>query len=292
LREEVFKKKRARVTVAAEQKTPQQAMKATTPSTASLSKAQVLEVVRGWQGEQYHATVLRSRPDDDRIVIRLADTAYGSVILKLWKRPGVKGFLRRITRTASVFREWRMSRHLQTAGVAAPVVLGYAMLAGPEWPYTEALISLDLGELTSGPDRVKALLAEGRLQEVARFESQLIDLTVLMIEHGVLDSDHSIANVALTNDGQLIRLDFELARSVFAPRMHPKLLGLMLGRLVVSYAFQVQPDTARAEQFAHRLAQRVGASRRILVHGKRFIDSRLERARTGDNIHLDLQLNW
>src|SRR5205085_1383815 len=118
-------------------------------SNISLAKAQVLEVVRGWQKQQYRATVLRSRPDDDRLVLRLPDTPHGSVILKLWKRPGPKGFLRRISRTASVYREWRMSRHLQRAGVAAPVVLGYAMLGDSQRPYTEALLSQDLGELTS-----------------------------------------------------------------------------------------------------------------------------------------------
>src|SRR5207253_1625066 len=163
-------------------------------------------------------------------------------------------------------REWLMSRHLQRAGVAAPVVMGYAMLARAEVPYTEALISQDLGALTSGPERIKTLLEEGRAAELARFESHLIELTVLMIDNGVLDPDHSVANVALTENGQLIRLDFELARSVLWPAMHHKLLGLMLGRLVISYAFVIQPDMARAEQFGCRLAERVGASPRILAH--------------------------
>lgn len=267
-------------------------MKFESPAIALLCKAQVLELVRGWQKQQYRATVLRSRPDDDRIVLRLSDTPWGSVILKLWKRPGFKGALRRISRTASVFREWRMSRHLQSAGVAAPVVMGYAMLGESERPYTEALVSQDLGELTSGPERIKALLAEGREQELSGFESRLIELTVRMIESGVLDPDHSVANVALSESGELIRLDFELARTVLMPRFHSRLLGLMIGRLVISYAFQVEPDLARAEQFARRLAERVGAWQRVLRYAKRFIESRQERAAMRDKVQIELKLDW
>jgi len=269
-----------------------EALKLDPTSSVSLSKAQVLELVRGWQKQQYRATVLRSRPDDDRLVLRLPDTPYGSVILKLWKGPGTMGFWRGVSRAAWVLREWRMSRHLQRAGVAEPGVMGYAMLGQRARAYTEALISQDLGELTSGPERIKTLLAEGRMTELARFESQLIELTVLMIDNGVLDPDHSVANVALTENGQLIRLDFELARSVLIPRMHRILLGLMIGRLVISYAFQVQSHMGRAEELARRLAERVDASPRGWRYAKWFIDSRQERAAARDNVHLKLQLDW
>ena len=76
-----------------------------------------------------------------------------------------------------------------------------------------------------------------------------------MVRAGLVDTDHRLPNFVTLPSGWPVRLDFELARRHRIPALTRRAYGIMLGTLVGSHAFAVQPDGARTRAFAARLLQ-------------------------------------
>jgi len=225
------------------------------------------------------ATV-RASPEPDR-----------GVVIKLWTRSGLGGMIRRWTRTGPAIREWRALQKLSRLGVDVPRPLAYCRL-GARARHTEALVLEDLGECRLGLMHVKDLLGARREQELEAFERHVIDTTAAMILSGTLDPDHRVTNFVVTAEGRPVRLDLELARDVAYPSLHWRMYGEMLGKLLGSYTFAVQPDTARVTDFAGRLVARVRPGSRVLRRCRAVVEQMLETQRIERGIDTRVSLPW
>jgi hypothetical protein len=258
----------------------------------AFSKAEFRSLVEEWSREELQSEVLRRRSDDDRNVSRVHLRDGRTVVLKLWKRPGLKGALRRVTRTASVFWEWRCLRRLERAAVSVPRALAYGVLRSTSTQYTEALAMEDLGPLVNAMDHVSGLVAAEDERGLRAIEDDLCRLTRSLLGAGVVDSDHSLMNMALDGNGKLVRLDFELARPVPSPRLAPTRYGIMLGRLIASYEFAVHPHDGRARRFAYRLADELKPGAGVLGRAHAYVARALQRQLERTGVVSSLKLEW
>ena len=255
-----------------------------------LSPVQVQTLVERFCTGSPQCTVLRRA--EGRVVCRIPLDAQSTVVLKLWAKYGRKAVIRQITRTGGLDREVRILRHLHRVGVQVPTVLGFSRLSLPHLPYTDAIVLEDLGSTTVALEYVKRLLRQGLIDEAREFEDAIIDLTVSLLRARVVDPDHGMVNIVVTDNGTPLRLDFEIARKVLSPYLVPHLFGEMIGRLVGSFAFAVQPDVARANSFARRLVRSVRPARNILRRARSQAERMLEKQRLEIGIDTRLDLSW
>lgn len=236
------------------------------------------------------ASVLNRR--HDALVIRLNIAPSQTTVVKLWVRPGLRGFIRRLTRTASAIREWRTLDCLHRARAAVPKPYACLHLASAAAPYTDPLFIEDLGPCEVALEYVKALFRQGQHDRLSAFEDDVITLTDTIIRAGIVDTDHSLVNTVVPAGGKPVRIDFELAQRVFHPAIATRLYGEMLGRLVGTYAFAVQPDVSRVVPFAERLQARVQAPARVLCLARSFAERMLDDQRREKAIDTRIDLGW
>jgi hypothetical protein len=227
----------------------------------------------------------------DGTTVRVTLESNLGVVIKLWTRSGLRGIVRRWTRTGPAIREWRALQRLSGLGVDVPRPLAYCHL-GPRALHTEAIILEDLGNCQVGMQHVKDLLGARRELELEMFESHVIETTATMIRSAILDPDHRITNFVVTAEGRPVRLDLELARCVAYPTLHWRMCGEMLGTLLGSYCFAVQPDTARVTDFARRLVARVRPGSRVLRRCRAVVEEMLETQRLNRGIDTRVDLPW
>ncbi len=252
--------------------------------------ASLARLAEGVSAGEREAEVLRAGRDDSTTLrVGVGD---GTAVLKLWKRPGVRGAARRWTGTGPADREWRMLRLVARAGVRAPRAIARFRLSGPGARHTDALFTEDLGVCEFALDYVKKPLASGDEAEVTRIEEGFIDATARLIGARVLDADNRATNYVVRANGELVRMDFEIARVVFSPAMRPALYGATLGVLIGSYAFAVQPQAWRAEAFALRLADRVRPPRRALEAAGEYVEGMMRKQRERAGIDTRVRLAW
>lgn len=231
--------------------------------------------------------VLRDRPDSR--VLRVS-TGKRTVISKVWAREGLRGTLRRLSRTSSCRREWRSMKRLRAAGLNVPSPLGIGRLPASGAPYTDVLFMEDIGESQIALDHVKQLIDLEDYDQLRRVEHEIIELTKRMLEAGVVDTDHGFGNIVVPTSGEVFRIDFELAKRVWFPRLRPSLSSRMLGRLLLTHIFSVQPDTERASEFAHHLHDQIRPSRRVGCETREYVNAGLavQRQRCGMDIQVNL----
>jgi len=229
---------------------------------------------------------------DGKLVSRITTDDCSSVVVKLWARPRFRGTVRQILRTGPLDRELHILHHLRRFGVKVPEVLGSCKLSLSRVPYTNALVLEDLGRVGTAMDHLKKLLHERPGREADHFEDQVIELTERIVQASVVDADHSMINIVTTKCGRPARLDFEIARKVPSPRCAPRTWGAMMGRLVATHAFTVQPDIERIIQFATRLADRTRTPRGVLRRARILADRMMETQRREDGIDTRFELQW
>ncbi len=215
-----------------------------------------------------------------------------SVIAKLWRRPGIRGAVSRLARVNTSYREWRALKLLSGSGLPSPRPLGYFRLRSPAARHDEAILSEDLGECRNATAHVKHLLAANDFDAIARFEAELVSITKRMIEIRLIDTDHRIPNFVVTPVGRLVRLDFELAARVTCLKLSAQRYGIMLGRLVGTYVFAVQPDVVHAVSFAQCLAERLSPPRRVLRHARNEVRRLLDGQYRSTGIASRIKLPW
>mgnify|MGYP001202677906 CR=1 FL=1 len=215
-----------------------------------------------------------------------------SVVVKLWNRPGWRGALRRLTHTGSGSREYLALCRLQSQNVGTPLPLAFLRVKDSNVPYTEALVSSDLGMCGDSTEHFKRLLTGGDEVAIGAFEDRIIDTTAGLLRANLVDPDHRLPNFVITPDGRPVRLDFELCRHVGSVRWHPRLVGLMLGTFLGSYVFAVQPDLRRAGHFARRLREAVRPSSTVCRIAARRVAEMTERQRRETGIDSSLPDVW
>jgi hypothetical protein len=68
--------------------------------------------------------------------------------------------------------------------------------------------------------------------------------------------------------------------------------GRMLGRLMGSYTFAVQPDDQRVRRFAQQLASQLGPPRRAMRVAQRYLDAMLAEQKARKNIDMNVANVW
>lgn len=202
--------------------------------------------------------ILRQRADG---LVAGVSTADGqSVVVKMWKRPGPRGWYRRLTRTGNLDREWTILHRLYARGLPVPQPIARCRFRRPLNGYTDAILIEDLGRWPRAIDQVRKMLDSGDETVYRTFETGLLELTSDVLEAGVVDEDHHLVNILVRPTGDVARIDFEIAARARFPSLHSAQLAEMLANLLSSYLFAVQPRFELADEFAHRLDARLELS--------------------------------
>ena len=221
---------------------------------------------------------LRER-GSDVLIARVPLDDGQTAIFKFWNRPGFNGTMRRLTRTGTAHRECRALQHLERHGMRVPGVYALLRLKVGKARHTDCLVEEDLGVCADTTEFLKTLISSGADEEQSRFEGEILRATRIMVESHLLDTDHRLPNFVVISGGHPVRLDFELAQRVVHRCFHGKQYGMMLGALLGSYVFAVQPDQDRMMRFAEKLVEELQPPKAALqVAGARIKDM-LERQR-------------
>jgi len=256
-----------------------------------LSKAQMTTWARGFcRGELPHDVLRDKRPHS--VVARLRPEGEPSVILKLWNKPGLKGVLRKITRTDPLSKEVRVLRLFQQSAIRVPKILGYCQFSDRSLPGTGALFLEDLGSCALALEHVKALIRDGKEAELEAFEADVLDITQKLVRARLIDADHTFVNLVVDPAGTLYRLDYEIARRVLSVSLANKAYGTMLGRLLASYTFAVQPDVPRTYDFARRVIDALHPSRRALRHAEAYVGQAMDVQHAIVGIRTEVSFPW
>ena len=148
----------------------------------------------------------------------------------------------------------------------------------------------DLGACEQAIEHFKGLVRTGEEAPIRAFEDQLIDITVRMIEGGVLDFDHGLINMVVPTSGQPIRLDLEHAKVYRWHRWRTKLRARMLGHLVLTHLFAVQPNSAITEAFSRRLFSSVPVTSQVSTAIEQYVWQALERQESEIGLKVAFQL--
>lgn len=249
------------------------------------------ELIREFSKGTIRYQELKNRSSDCRVLrLQISDTE--SVILKIWNRPGLPGLLRRITRTLPFHKEQKGIELLHRSGVRVPATLGHERIQGLGLSFTDALFLEDLGQCTIAVKHVKKLRLEGREEELQRFVDECIDMTRKIVEAGILDLDHHFMNIVATPSGRAARLDLEIAERPSRGSLPSALYGEMLGRLIGTFSYAVQPDGPdRVTAFSRALVEALDPPAAVLRAATIQFDTmrRIERERGVDMI---LPLPW
>jgi hypothetical protein len=240
---------------------------------------------------QIEKQVLNHR-DPRRLVVRVPTTAGKTAILKLWDRSGAKGRLRAFLRNDSLSYEWSALARLHRCGAAVPRPIGQCRLSWRETRFTHALFLEDLGKCQMAGYYIRDLMLAGEEKKLLETEDEAIGLVCSMLRAGLVDTDRSIYNIVLAQDGKLYLLDFELARRIRLQALSAASCARMLGRLIVTYTFAVQPQSHRAGAFALRLAERVRPPPRVLHLTRKYVEASLEEQHRSAGVRTESFLPW
>ena len=205
--------------------------------------------------------ILQTRVDVVTIRYWLEDER--SVIVKLWNRPGFRGWARRLSRTAPAIREAQALSRVNERYGSSPALLGQFRLDRPTHQHTEALVMEDLHPCRIGFLELMDAARLGDDQSVMKMNRSIIRLTEQLIEASILDTDHRLTNMLVTKDGCWHRVDYEHARCVRRTDRHPHWLGEMLGRLLATQIFAVQPQLQYVDDIAKYIQSMVKSDVRV-----------------------------
>jgi hypothetical protein len=225
-------------------------------------------------------------------VVRLEPPFASPVVLKLWLHHGLKAQLRRASRTDPVSREVRMLRRMESLNVPVPKVLGSRWLSARECGYTGAILLEDLGDCVTAVEKIKTLCQEKNYDALERLEASILEITKKIVSGGLLDTDHSLVNMVVSPNGSLYRLDVEFAVRVRFPNLFSGWYGGMLGRLLSSHAFAVQPDAALTYRFAEALVEMLKPGHRVLALTKVRVEHEMEKQAKSIGLTTKVELPW
>jgi hypothetical protein len=231
---------------------------------------------------------LKERNDASTLRVHIESDA--TLIVKLWKRPGIPGHLRRATGTDPAGREFRALARLLEAGIAVPAPLGTASFALAGSEFTDALFLEDLGSCETAFEHLKILIRLGDEARVERFLGEVVAMTAAIVERDIIDADHSLNNLVVTARGKLVRLATEIAREL--PGRPAKPYGIMLGRLIGSCVFAVQPEIERLGPFASALVERLDPDPAVLLEASAEVARMLGAQRCNKALDTRVSLPW
>ena len=226
---------------------------------------------------------------DFRLVVRRNWHDGTPVVVKLWARPGLKGTLRRFLGQSAARYEFRNLRMMARIGVPAPRAIAYGRAPANRFGYTDVMVMEDLGDCETAGRYLKARIEAADEAAVAKFEAEVIRMTGILARARIIDFDHSMVNIVVTG-ARPIRLDLEKARRVPWIGLRPGLYARMIGQLLGTYVFAVQPDTDRARHFAEKLFTEISPTPAVVAGAQAHLDAMLKRQKDGIGIDVALTL--
>jgi len=260
------------------------------PAPAALDRDATLSAASAVSRGDERAEVLQIRVDV--LTARYRIDGGPSVIVKLWNRPGWRGWLRRATRSAPFSRESIALRRLGDLNGPAPRLLGSFLLDRRSHRHTEALVIEDLGPARDAFDVVAELAGDRADAALADVDDALARLTADMLDAGIVDDDHRLTNMIRPADGRWYRIDFEHARCMRSPARPRRRRGIMLGRLMGTYVFAVQPRLELADRFFERVRGLAGGDRRVRAAASEIVAGMLEQQVRTNNVRTTYELPW
>ena len=92
-------------------------------------------------------------------------------------------------------------------------------------------------------------------------DKEIVAMTRGVVDAGVVDPDHSVNNIVVDEQRQLFRVDLEMAGRHRRGKFFSTRYAMMLGRLIESYTYAVQPHVELSLAFCDRLARELRPSR-------------------------------
>lgn len=215
---------------------------------------------------------------NDSLTARVACTGDKTVILKLWKRPGIQGKIRQLTRTGNLDREWKALGLLYNKGICVPEALACFRFNRPKNGFTDALVIQDLGSCKRIVDVIPEYIqkSNGTPHELIKLENKIINLTQSILEAGVIDFDHHLVNILLLPSNHVARVDFELSSIFYRPKLHKYKLAKMIANLLTSYIYSTQYNIDLINSFSIRLNQSLVLSPKVLQHVNILVNKDLQ----------------
>lgn len=246
------------------------------------------------QGGAEGVMVSPLRARGSRWTWRLSRVGGEPVVLKAWRRSKWPAFVYRAGyRRTTAYREWQMPGRLAECGVRCARSLAYFIMRDGAGAVYEAVVLEDLGECESSMMHLKTAAERGDAAEIHRVNELIVDMTARLVEHGFVDTDHSMTNLVFTPDGSLARLDMEHCQHVgWRMGLSARKCGEMLGVLIGTYAYAVQPRVQLAVAFGHALAKRVRVPQAALNVAQRLVDRMMSEQAAAKQIHSHVELGW
>jgi len=258
----------------------------------ALSLEESRELLARFVADGDGAARLKHRPRDSAVYRIPALDGSHTVILKVWRRTGLRSRLRILLRTSPLLREVAGMNLMRSCGIPGPQPLARLSFERSSPIWTHALFMEDLGECRMAVDHIRELVANQRHDEVRSFAAQVIGMTTAMVRRGILDIDHGFVNIVTRAAGTPVRVDFEQVRLVRWVSLFPALYARMLSRLVSSFTYGVQPEVGLAEQFAVQLQAALSPPRRVLLRAADLVSAGMERQNRDTGIDTRLDLPW
>ena len=237
-----------------------------------------------------HAEVIRSK--DRKTVLRVRLDEHHTIVAKLWALTRAMHKHRRLTRTSTAVREYRVLGHLHRAGIAVPKPFGYWFVRTDSGPNQEVILMHDLGPCIMASTYLHDLVTRQEWSRQIALDKEIVAMTRGVVDAGVVDPDHSVNNIVVDERRQLFRVDLEMAgrhrRGTFLSRRY----AMMLGRLIESYTYAVQPHVELSLAFCDRLARELRPSRVARSRAAAFVAKRLAEQRRTRSIDTRLALRW
>ncbi|MEE9391680.1 MAG: RIO1 family regulatory kinase/ATPase [Planctomycetota bacterium] len=212
----------------------------------------------------------------DSVVVRALPRDAESVIVKLWRKPGTKSAIGRAIRVHSAYREWTALGCLHAAGIPVPRPLAILRLKAQVSGFTDAIAMDDLGECITAMQFIKQLVKAGRLDELSSLNDVIVDMTMRILATGIVDTDHSVVNMLVDRQERLHRIDLELARRLPVISMFDHRKGRMVGKLLSSYVFAVQPDVMLIDAFVDLVLCRMDLPASVSAEALGYVRTALE----------------
>ena len=108
----------------------------------------------------------------------------------------------------------------------------------------------------------------------------------------LVDPGHRMVNLVVNETGEPVKIDLEIASIMSKYRFYENKIGDMLGTLIYSYIFAVQPHLDIAQDFSDSIIQEINPSQHARKRAKKVIQSALSKQYAEINIDSQIQTNF
>jgi len=214
----------------------------------------------------------------NRLVVRYKMDNGNSIIIKLFRGKGlwtgIKYAVKQAFRITPLQREWYVLNSVIKDTIKMPKPLGFCKIEENNSGYNYGIFVEDMGDNEHALNYIKKLLKEEKDTELSEFENKIIELTSRMIEKGFVDTDQSLSNIDIDQNGELVKIDLEHMRKkgfLFINSTNAKMLACLIG----SFVFAEQPGVKYSKLFYEKVKKEINMSEKVYSKVRVIIDETL-----------------